>query len=161
MWTEAAIAEQIDTWVRNTGADAITFENCRQSLSVEPEPEPEPEPKQGHRDWLFLSKDVLPVQRLAIMDVIRTVADISKYGTKDILSPRRHKGTTRARQLAMFLAVKLTSHPLTVIGRTFNRDHSTVLHAVNKVTGNPDAFEPELSFALEVLEGDSAQSKAA
>ena len=56
------------------------------------------------------------------------------------LSPELLIGKTRkqevatARQIAMFLAKQLTQNPLRIIGFHFgNRDHSTVIHAVNTV----------------------------
>ena len=38
-----------------------------------------------------------------------------------------------ARQIAMYLAKQLTSRSLPEIGRKFDRDHTTVMHAVRKV----------------------------
>ena len=41
----------------------------------------------------------------------------------------------RPRQIAMFLAKKLTSRSLPEIGRRFaNRDHTTVIHAVKTIS---------------------------
>ena len=37
------------------------------------------------------------------------------------------------RQIAMYLAKQLTSRSLPEIGRKFDRDHTTVMHAVRKV----------------------------
>ena len=39
----------------------------------------------------------------------------------------------RPRQIAMYLAKQLTSRSLPEIGRKFDRDHTTVMHAVRKV----------------------------
>ncbi|MGB5423401.1 MAG: helix-turn-helix domain-containing protein, partial [Desulfobacterales bacterium] len=39
----------------------------------------------------------------------------------------------RPRQIAMYLARNFTDSPLQTIGRSFNRYHATVLHAVNCV----------------------------
>src|ERR1700730_8526958 len=52
----------------------------------------------------------------------------------DILSARRTASVVRPRQIATYLSKLLT--PLPAIGRRFGgRDHTTVLHAVRKITG--------------------------
>ena len=45
----------------------------------------------------------------------------------------KNKGTTEARQMAMYLIRKLTNLSLPDIGKEFNRDHTTVLYAIRKV----------------------------
>ena len=46
---------------------------------------------------------------------------------------RRARTVARPRQIAMYLAKQLTSRSLPEIGRKFDRDHTTVMHAVRKV----------------------------
>ena len=45
----------------------------------------------------------------------------------------KNKGTTEARQMAMYLIRKLTNLSLPDIGKEFARDHSTVIYAIRKV----------------------------
>ena len=45
----------------------------------------------------------------------------------------KNKNTAEARQVAMYLCRKLTNLSLPDIGREFGRDHSTVLHGLNKI----------------------------
>ena len=45
----------------------------------------------------------------------------------------KNKNTAEARQVAMYLVRKLTNLSLPDIGKEFGRDHSTVIHALNKV----------------------------
>ena len=52
----------------------------------------------------------------------------------ELLSTRRTPRVARARQLAMYLARELTSLSLAQIAREFDRDHSTVLHAIRTVS---------------------------
>ncbi|MGW1422712.1 helix-turn-helix domain-containing protein [Bradyrhizobium manausense] len=53
----------------------------------------------------------------------------------DIKSSRRTAKTVAPRQLAMYLCKELTNRTLPDIGRRFGgRDHTTVIHAVNKIT---------------------------
>ena len=48
-------------------------------------------------------------------------------------STQKTKNTAEARQVAMYLIRSLTSMSFPDIGREFGRDHSTVIHAINKV----------------------------
>ncbi len=45
----------------------------------------------------------------------------------------KNKGTTEARQIAIYLIRKLTNLSLPDIGKEFSRDHSTILYAIRKV----------------------------
>ena len=52
----------------------------------------------------------------------------------EMLSQRRSRPLARPRQIAMYLAKKLTTRSLPEIGRRFaNRDHTTVIHAVKTI----------------------------
>ena len=52
-----------------------------------------------------------------------------------MLSQRRSRPLARPRQIAMYLAKKMTSRSLPEIGRHFaNRDHTTVIHAVKTIS---------------------------
>ena len=52
----------------------------------------------------------------------------------EMQSPSRKKVVAFPRQIAMFLARKLTDQGLADIGSAFNRDHSTVVHSVRVIT---------------------------
>lgn len=72
---------------------------------------------------------------LALDEVLEIVAQRFGQSPDEVRSPKRHAALVRSRHVAMYLAKQLTSHSLAEIGRYFgNRDHSTVLHAVRKVT---------------------------
>jgi hypothetical protein len=52
----------------------------------------------------------------------------------EMMSPRRQERIVRARQVAMYLADKLIeTWSLPRIGRHFNKDHSTVIHARDRI----------------------------
>lgn len=53
-----------------------------------------------------------------------------------LLSEMRTRRLAQPRQVAMFLA-RETGASFPLIGRCFNRDHTTVLHACRKVLANP------------------------
>lgn len=52
----------------------------------------------------------------------------------ELLSSQRTPRIAHARQVAMYLARELTPLSLTAIAREFNRDHTTVMHAVRAVS---------------------------
>jgi chromosomal replication initiator protein len=51
-----------------------------------------------------------------------------------MLSPSRAAELSRGRQIAMYLSRDMTSLSLADIARQFDRDHTTVLHAVRAVS---------------------------
>ncbi|MBR1780257.1 MAG: chromosomal replication initiator protein DnaA, partial [Oscillospiraceae bacterium] len=59
------------------------------------------------------------------------------YGidVSDILSTSRTKEITLARQVAMYVIRQLTKLSLPEIGKIFSRDHTTVIHSLEKVEG--------------------------
>ena len=56
----------------------------------------------------------------------------------------KNKGTTEARQMAIYLIRKLTNLSLPDIGKEFNRDHSTVLYAIRKVEASLKAGDSHM-----------------
>ncbi len=52
----------------------------------------------------------------------------------DLRSRSRKRSVTFPRQLAMYLTRKYTDKSLADIGNMYNRDHSTVLHAIKTIT---------------------------
>jgi chromosomal replication initiator protein len=74
----------------------------------------------------------------------------------ELLSARRSARIARSRQLAMYLARELTPLSLAEIARAFDRDHTTVLHAVRVVASR---LEPgtELASAVHELRGELGQ----
>ena len=81
-------------------------------------------------------KDIFNQIRVITVDKIQNV--VSNYFNiplNDMLSQRRSRPLARPRQLAMYLAKKMTTRSLPEIGRRFaNRDHTTVIHAVKTIT---------------------------
>ena len=63
----------------------------------------------------------------AIQEAVSSVLGVPR---SELLSSRRTPRIARARQLAMYVARELTPLSLAQIAREFDRDHSTVLHAI-------------------------------
>ena len=87
-------------------------------------------------DCKNILKDVFSQIRVITVDKIQNV--VSHYFNiplSEMLSQRRSRPLARPRQIAMFLAKKMTTRSLPEIGRRFaNRDHTTVIHAVKTIT---------------------------
>ena len=99
-------------------------------------------------------KDLLSVQnrQISVENIQKTVADFFNIKVADMYSKRRPANIARPRQIAMYLAKELTQKSLPEIGELFGgRDHTTVLHAVRKITADR-AKSPECNHELHVLE---------
>ncbi|MCC7199461.1 MAG: chromosomal replication initiator protein DnaA [Gammaproteobacteria bacterium] len=81
-------------------------------------------------------KDLLAAQEklVTIENIQKTVAEYYKVRVAELLSKKRNRSIARPRQVAMALARELTRHSLPEIGDAFGgRDHTTVLHACDRV----------------------------
>ncbi|CAN5721091.1 chromosomal replication initiator protein DnaA [soil metagenome] len=99
-------------------------------------------------------KDLLSVQnrQISVENIQKTVADFFHIKVADMYSKRRPANIARPRQIAMYLAKELTQKSLPEIGELFGgRDHTTVLHAVRKITADRGK-NPECNHELHVLE---------
>jgi chromosomal replication initiator protein len=99
-------------------------------------------------------KDLLSLQnrQVSVENIQKTVADFYKIKVADMYSKRRPASIARPRQIAMYLAKELTQKSLPEIGELFGgRDHTTVLHAVRKLTQERTRVQ-ELNQQLHVLE---------
>lgn len=72
-------------------------------------------------------------RKTTIDEIQKKVAEFFSISVKEMQSSRRARNVARPRQIAMYLAKQLTSRSLPEIGRKFDRDHTTVMHAVRKV----------------------------
>lgn len=94
-------------------------------------------------------RDVLNVldRRVTVEEIQQKVAE--RYGIRvsEMQSKRRERTVARPRQVAMYLAKALTPRSLPEIGRKFDRDHTTVIHAVRKIE---EMMETDASFRSEI-----------
>jgi len=73
-------------------------------------------------------------RRVTIDEIQRAVSAHFELKPIDLVSARRAVVVARPRQIAMYLAKRLTTRSLPEIGRKFGgRDHSTVIHAVRRI----------------------------
>lgn len=104
-------------------------------------------------------KDLLAVQnrQITIENIQKTVADYYKIKIADMYSKKRTRNLARPRQIAMHLARELTNLSFPEIGQAFGgRDHTTVLHACNKVEELKQidqALRRDYNLLIQVLTG--------
>jgi len=94
----------------------------------------------GHEITLELAQDCLSDilrasdRKITVEEIQRKVADHYSIRLSDLIGPKRVRTFARPRQVAMYLAKKLTSRSLPEIGRRFGgRDHTTVMHGVRRI----------------------------
>lgn len=89
---------------------------------------------------LHVAKNVLKdmvkesVKTISVEMVQKEVAAFFGLAVSDLKTKKRHKNVILPRQIAMYLARKLTPHSLPEIGGAFGgKDHTTILHAYKKM----------------------------
>jgi chromosomal replication initiator protein len=92
-------------------------------------------------------------RRVTIEEIQKRVAEHWGLRVTDMTSSRRARTVARPRQVAMYLSKHFTDRSLPEIGRMFgNRDHTTVMHAVTRVT-ELMAADPDFKEQVELMQG--------
>jgi chromosomal replication initiator protein len=98
-----------------------------------------------------------PRSRLTVARIREVVSGKWGVSADALVSKRRTRDVTNARQVAMYLARTLLDLSLVKIGEGFgNRDHSTVIHSLRKVEarlGDDDGFRSRVESAQAELVG--------
>jgi chromosomal replication initiator protein len=87
---------------------------------------------------------------VTIEHIQRRAAEFFGLKLADMRATTRTKAIAFPRQIAMYLARQLTHASLTEVGRAFDKDHTTVLHAVTKVEALVRE-DPKLKKTVETL----------
>jgi chromosomal replication initiator protein len=94
--------------------------------------------------WKTAEKSV-PVETIK-----RRVAAYFDLSVDDLISQRRHRAVARPRQIAMYFCKRFTRRSFPDIGQRFGgRDHTTVMHAVKRIS---DLALTDPAFAAELAE---------
>ena len=99
-------------------------------------------------------KDLLSIQnrQISVENIQKAVADFYSIKVADMYSKKRPANIAKPRQIAMFMAKELTQKSLPEIGELFGgRDHTTVLHAVRKIT-EERSHDGQLNHEIHVIE---------
>jgi len=76
-----------------------------------------------------------PRRPVSVRDIAEYVADRMECPMEDMIGPKRNQEIVWPRQVAIYITRELTNNSLAKIGDFFGgRDHSTILHAYNKVS---------------------------
>lgn len=106
------------------------------------------------KNFLEQKKKVITVE-----EIQKNIAAFYNIKVSDIKSKKKNKAFIKPRHTAMFLTRQLINLSLPEIGRHFGgRDHSTVLHAVQKVENmvkNDPDFQDTLDRLIKELEGNN------
>jgi len=105
--------------------------------------------REALRDKIREGEGIVTTQSLTAAVIQRTVAQEWGVTVEGLRSPSRTKHLTVPRQVAMFLIRELLGMQLVEIGNAFGgRDHSTVIHSIEKVE---HTLESDESFGRRVL----------
>ena len=97
-----------------------------------------------------LTEDEVTIRRLSIEEIIKAVCSTYDVTYADILTTNRTQPLSTARQVAMFLARKLTGKSLPMVADEFKRNHTTILHGTQAIQKRIDV-EPELKKTIEMI----------
>ncbi|HMI55174.1 MAG TPA: helix-turn-helix domain-containing protein [Gemmatimonadaceae bacterium] len=124
---------------------------------IEPAREPELPPPPVDPRWIKAIEEVVvedapDPKGPSVKDIKRCVAQHFNLSLRDLESPRRFAKIVKPRQIAFYLARKLTNRSLPDIGRRFGgKDHTTILHACKLIERNMQT-DPQLVQTVRCLE---------
>lgn len=75
-------------------------------------------------------------RRITAQDILRATSEQSGFSIEDLCGPSRRRPLVLARQISMYVFREITDFSYPAIAREFGgRDHTTVIHAVEKIAG--------------------------
>ncbi len=74
-----------------------------------------------------------PKQKISVEQILKSVATIFEVRISDLKGTMRTKEVALPRQVAMYLAHKLINESLQMLGASFGKTHSTILHACKNI----------------------------
>ena len=95
-------------------------------------------------------EDEATLKKLSMDEIFKTVSDHYRIPIRDLIEGGRPQAISTARQMAMFLARKLTQFSLSEIGQAFGKNHSTVHHGAQNIKKRLDV-EPRLKEDIRML----------
>lgn len=92
-------------------------------------------------------------EKIITIDLIKDII-IDNYGLQngDLESKNRSRNIAFPRQIAMYLSRQMTDLSLLKIANSFNRDHSTIIHGIEKITQlttEDEDFKDEIEAIIE------------
>jgi chromosomal replication initiator protein len=75
-------------------------------------------------------------RRITAQQILKATSDTFGFSTDEICGPSRRRPLVNARQISMYVFREITDFSYPAIAREFGgRDHTTVIHAVDKISG--------------------------
>lgn len=92
----------------------------------------------SEEEAMAIAREALKIEeyseaKLSLEEIIRRVCEYYNLSIHDMTSKSRQGAIVLPRQVAMYLCRELTNESLVAIGRSFSRDHTTIMHAVDKI----------------------------
>lgn len=106
---------------------------------------------------IFTTRQFEPTMR----EIAAVVCDVWKISHLDLISDRRATPLPEARQAFYWIAKNYTLRSYTQIGVFARRDHSTVIHGVQKIDQQMDKFQVRLEACLAALDLELKTERAA
>ncbi len=76
---------------------------------------------------------LVPKEKISVETILKSVAAVFQVRVSDLRGSSRTKDVAVPRQVAMFLAKEMISESLVMIGASFGKTHSTILHACKAI----------------------------
>lgn len=76
---------------------------------------------------------LVPKEKITVDAILKSVASVFQVRVNDLKGHSRTKDVAIPRQVAMFLAKELINESLVMIGASFGKTHSTILHACRAI----------------------------
>lgn len=99
----------------------------------------------------IIATPMVSEQDISISSIVREVASYYNVEVSEIKSKKRTKVIIDARNVAIYIARKITQYSTTEIGNYFDRDHSTITHSIDKVEKEVK-INADLSSSIESIE---------
>ncbi len=101
-----------------------------------------------------LYPDLVKPPRRTVQEIQARTCDAFGVSLEDLRSPSRAAPVSWARQVAMYLSRELTDATLPAIGRAFDRNHTTVMHAcrrtAERIAADSEAYDAVRRLTLEI-----------
>lgn len=123
------MSHALDRWTDRNGHRHSSCRECE-----EPWPCPSAQPEGRPTGYLIKG-------RLTADKIVTEVARGFDVDPADIYGDGRTRHVCMARACAMAVVKQATKWSYTTVGKHFNRDHTTVMNAVQKVNGDPELAE--------------------
>ena len=114
--------------------------------------------RQIARDWILSPVMHTHKDRSKATRVIQEVALASKLQVSDLVGPRRKRQIFLPRAMAMKICKDELDMSLPEIGRAFNRDHTSIMNAVKRITEIGDEDLPATMDLIAIRAGITPKS---